>query len=335
MKTRRGGQSTTTENNGSNSSEKQDKADFSKNQSEANKPTSPVARMPPNQKDAPSTTSTSRRPRSIRSRQSGQTNYSRASRRKKATPPKVSTVRSIDSDTVGSNSEKYLSIPEDERKPAAVETINKNRPNPPRKGKNKTNSRSTNQKQTVYNWDLELEDYPIESDLPSRKFTLDVSFLTKRTPDGLGLSQMCRYWLDALDIKTWQDFVSIALQQSVQKLMNVLNVDGYYTHRKDLRKFICFGRAVDPKHNRSAPSCHRPREWMQYYLLQIRTDLPYFPSEERYCAEFGAYQDHSPKVDNLDPPDDRSQDHHTQSEFEGNQIPVIISVPPRLVREGG
>ena len=134
MNTRRGGQTTTTKNNGSNSSDKPEfhnsgGSDFSKNQSEGTRLTSPVTRMPPNQKDAPSTMSTSRRPRSYRSRQSSHTNsYSKASRTRKPALPKVSTVRSIDSDTVGSNSEKYLSIPEDERKPAAVETINKNRP---------------------------------------------------------------------------------------------------------------------------------------------------------------------------------------------------------------
>ena len=333
MKTRRGGQSTTTENNGSNSSEKQDKADFSKNQSESNKTNSPVARMPPNQKDAPSTTSTSRRPRSIRSRQSGQTNYSRASRRKKATPPKVSTVRSIDSDTVGSNSEKYLSIPEDERKPAAVETINQNRPKQPEKGKIKENSNSP--KPIVYNWDLEEEDYLVQNHLPGRDFTLDMSFLTRQTPYGLGLSQMCRFWLDALDIKTWEDFVFLAPQQSVQKLMNELDIDGYYTHRKDLRNFICFGRAMDPKYNRPAPSYQNPEEWMQYYISQVRNDLLYFPSEEKYYAENGAYQYHLPKVGSKDPPNDHSFDQNTQPEFVGNQIPGEISVPPRLVREGG
>ena len=66
-----------------------------------------------------------------------------------------------------------------------------------------------------------------------------MSFLTEKTPYGLGLSQMCRFWLDALDIKTWEDFVFLAPQQSVQKLMNELDIDGYYTHRKDLRNFIC------------------------------------------------------------------------------------------------
>ena len=118
---------------------------------------------------------------------------------------------------------------------------------------------------TQYNWEIEEEDLELIS--RSSTFDLNMDFLTRQIPEGLGFSPNCKEWLEQLGILKWKDLTSVAYQTDIPKLMRALSIDKYHKFRRDLRFFLCFGKICDPRLKTAAPTENNAANWLPLYTF--------------------------------------------------------------------
>ena len=180
--------------------------------------------------------------------------------------------------------------PEGDRKPAAVETPSPTQPEiggripwsemAPQTTPNSYSSSVEYSNKPNFNWKIDDEELNLV-----QANTLNMRFLTTKIPQGLGLSNSCKVWLDALNIHHWEDLISFAPYIDVQIVMKELTVQTYHKYCSDIRKIICFGKLCKSMRPET-PRLRRRRHWLQKYKNILSSNLRSFPAIEERCAEF-------------------------------------------------
>ena len=182
-------------------------------------------------------------------------------------------------------------IPEGDKKPAAVETPSPTQPDigeripwseiaPPTTTPNSNSNNVVQNLQPCFEWNIQPEELSF-----IQAGTLNFKFLTGPIPRGLGFSKSCKVWLDILNINTWKDLVSSSPFLDVHNTMKELTVPTYHKYCSDIRKVICFGKLCK-KMNPNSPSPRRRKRWIHKYKDIISSELRGFPPQEQRYATF-------------------------------------------------
>ena len=183
----------------------------------------------------------------------------------------------------------------------------------------------TDQSDESSEWDL--DDSEEQLILEHENLQIDWGLLTSPHPNGFGFSPQCTTWLAKLNIITWNDFSYMAAKATMTQLMYQLSVPEYKKHKRDMRKFLAFGRFLKIASTvlEADISLTNRHVWLPYFHLEYKHYLVLFPKLEPNAAK---------KVTNMTL-DDIYRADELSAQMSFNIPPREINVPDQHLDRGG